>query len=446
MAKIILLLVFFVQILHYSRCLIEVKLDLIQNYNKTENGNQIINSLNEEIEGSINILTDNDLFTVPLTIGTPKQTFNVLLDTGSFLMWVSSINSKDQYVLPQKFNQYISITYKSLGTSFVQQYVSGQLSGSYSEDNVSVYQKELRFHWGLAFETSTSLSCDGIIGMGHEYLPKDKFQKSMSLMEQLLNNNHIKQNIFSVKRDLVVIKNSRLFIGGYHEDFNENNKNHTGSCKLSSGKFWSCTMTHIVIGHSSVEAFKNNSIEFNKGAIFDTGTNRIIVPLSLLDAVMKLFPSTCQKYSINNFSSLRCSDINNLPDVSLVFNGFSYKLNKYGLYGYSSKDKAYYSLLLFTSSISEILIGMPFFYNLHVAFDNEKQIMKFYSRELSNIVDVSKVSNLDSWIENPVVIVGLAIGGAIILGVIIYGIVVYIIKKQRNEATVSLDTISPILS
>jgi len=86
-------------------------------------------------------LTDHNLdasYSGSITIGTPGQSFDVVLDTGSSDLWVASSNCSSGCAGMTAFNGGESKSFVPLGTLFSIQYGSGSASGTLVQDEVTL--------------------------------------------------------------------------------------------------------------------------------------------------------------------------------------------------------------------------------------------------------------------------------------------------------------------
>ncbi|GFO43695.1 cathepsin d [Plakobranchus ocellatus] len=85
----------------------------------------------------------------PITIGTPGQTFNVLLDTGSPVTWVPStyVPSKFSYQKHRRYNNASSSTYTNNGKGFSITYFLGKIAGLWSTETITAVQQPQQDQW-----------------------------------------------------------------------------------------------------------------------------------------------------------------------------------------------------------------------------------------------------------------------------------------------------------
>ena len=371
-------------------------------YYKTKNLEFKINSIKSNLLSSIDLsieyknftISFNHLFGIKILIGTFGQEFNLILDSGSLITWIPLKGSHDKYPIEHHYDPSQSLTSKSTLEPFEETYGSGYCKGYYYQDKVNFLKnKNFDFKFGVAIETNFNVrEVDGIIGLARLY---DDYILSFSHM--LCKNKITDSLLFSFKFEYLNDNSySGTFFIGKHDDFYSDN---IVVCKLGNDNyyeqnFWGCDMTSLIISD------KKNNITItakNKfSAIFDSGTNVLILPLDYFYQIKDdLIKINCVSNKINGngkeeIYQLICQK-NNLPELRLIIGGNTFILEpKY--YFYFSKNLAF-SRILFQNSYDEedetYIIGNPFFMQFHILFDTFSKELYFYSNNSDYLIEGS---------------------------------------------------------
>jgi len=253
-----------------------------------------------------------------INIGTPPQTFKVILDTGSSNLWVPSKQCGSiACYLHSKYDSAASSTYEANGTSFEIRYGSGSLSGFVSQDvmaigDITVLKQdfaEATSEPGLAFAFGRF---DGIMGMGYDTISVNQIVPPIyNMIEQQL----IDEPVFS------------FFLGGTEEEseviFGGIDESHyTGKLiKLPVRRkaYWEVEFDSITFGSNTAELD-------NTGAILDTGTSLIILPTTLSELLNQEIGA---KKSFNGQYTVECSKRDELPDLTFTLSGHKFSIGPY---------------------------------------------------------------------------------------------------------------------
>jgi len=224
------------------------------------------------VEGDHNVPVSNFLnaqYFSEITIGTPPQTFKVVLDTGSSNLWVpSSECGSIACYLHTKYDSSSSSTFKKNGTSFEIRYGSGSLSGFVSQDVMTIGDLKIKDQIfaeateepGLAFAFGRF---DGILGLGYDTISVNKIPPPFySMIDQGL----LDEPVFAFYlSDTNNGDDSEATFGGIDES------HYTGkitTIPLRRKAYWEVDLDAITFGDSTAE------LE-NTGVILDTGTSLI---------------------------------------------------------------------------------------------------------------------------------------------------------------------------
>ncbi|MCJ1449105.1 MAG: Vacuolar protease A [Stictis urceolatum] len=253
-----------------------------------------------------------------IDIGTPPQTFKVVLDTGSSNLWVpSSECGSIACYLHQKFDSSASSTFKKNGSSFEIQYGSGSLSGFVSEDTVTIGDltvknqlfAEATSEPGLAFAFGRF---DGIMGLGYDTIAVNKITPPVYNM---------------IDKDLLDDKVFAFYLGDTDSEsevvFGGVDKDHyTGKMTkipLRRKAYWEVDLDAIVLGEESAD-FENT------GAILDTGTSLIVLPTTMAELINKEIGA---KKGFGGQYSLECNKRDSLPDLTFTLTGTNFTITPY---------------------------------------------------------------------------------------------------------------------
>ncbi|KAM3083270.1 aspartic proteinase precursor [Clarireedia jacksonii] len=255
-----------------------------------------------------------------ITIGTPPQTFKVVLDTGSSNLWVpSSECGSIACYLHTKYDSSSSSTYKKNGTSFEIRYGSGSLSGFTSQDVMSIGDLKIKDQTfaeateepGLAFAFGRF---DGILGLGYDTISVNKIVPPFyNMIDQGL----LDDPVFAFYLgDTNNGEESEATFGGVNKD------HYTGKITeipLRRKAYWEVDLDAITFGDSTAELD-------NTGVILDTGTSLIALPSTLAELLNKEMGA---KKSYNGQYTVDCNKRDSLPDLTFTLSGHDFTIGPY---------------------------------------------------------------------------------------------------------------------
>lgn len=213
-----------------------------------------------------------------ITLGTPPQTFKVVLDTGSSNLWVPSSECNSiACFLHSKYDSSSSSTYKKNGTEFDIKYGSGSLSGFVSQDVLKIGDLKIKKQDFAEATSEPGLTFafgrfDGILGLGFDTISVNKM---VPPFYNMLNQKLLDEPVFA------------FYLGDANKDGDDSeatfggiDKNHyTGEMikiPLRRKAYWEVDFDAIGFGDNTAE------LE-NTGIILDTGTSLIALPSTLAE-------------------------------------------------------------------------------------------------------------------------------------------------------------------
>lgn len=257
-----------------------------------------------------------------IEIGTPAQTFKVILDTGSSNLWVPSTECGSiACYLHQKYDNSASSTYQKNGTEFEIRYGSGSLSGFVSQDTVTIGDlvvKEQDFaeataEPGLAFAFGRF---DGIMGLGYDTISVNKI---VPPFYKMIDQGLLDEPVFAFYLSDTANgeeDTSEITFGGINKD------HYTGKMTkipVRRKAYWEVDFDAITFGGNTAE------LE-NTGVILDTGTSLIALPSTLAELLNKEIGA---KKSYNDQYTIECDKRDSLPDMTFTLTGYNFTISPY---------------------------------------------------------------------------------------------------------------------
>jgi len=227
-----------------------------------------------------------------ISIGTPPQYFNVVLDTGSSNLWVPS--SKCPWYelacdLHNKYDSAKSSTYKANGTNFQIRYGSGSMSGFLSGDSVvlgGLTAKDQLFAEALSEPGLTFVAAqfDGILGLGFDTI---SVLGVPPVWYSLLSQGQVDEPVFSfwLNRNADDREGGELILGGVNPD------HYTGDfiyTNITEEGYWEFTALDFLIDGKSRGFCEASGCK----AIADTGTSLIAGPTEIIAQINKMINAT----------------------------------------------------------------------------------------------------------------------------------------------------------
>lgn len=257
-----------------------------------------------------------------VSIGTPPQTFKVILDTGSSNLWVPSTdcNSIACY-LHTKYDHSSSSTYKKNGSDFEIRYGSGSLSGYVSRDTFQIGDLKVKnqdfaeatSEPGLAFAFGRF---DGIMGLGYDTISVNKIVPPFyNMIDQGL----LDKPVFAFylgDTNGGTGDDSEAVFGGIDES------HYTGKLTkipLRRKAYWEVSLDAITFGKDTAD------LE-NTGVILDTGTSLIALPSALAEL---LNAEIGAKKGFNGQYTVECDKRDGLPDLSFNLAGNNFTIGPF---------------------------------------------------------------------------------------------------------------------
>lgn len=224
-----------------------------------------------------------------ITIGTPPQTFQVILDTGSADLWVVTTSCTACTSDMTTFDPSKSSTYKVSNSQLTITYGSGSVKGTAAQDSVGFGGFSVP---GQVFMSATTVvdnllapGVSGIIGLGFQ--PISSLQTS-PFWETLYNSNMLAEPLFGFYLERWVTSSTvitdapggSLTLGGTNTSLYTGNIEYIDMPSGSTPSYWFQQVSTITVQGKTLQISSSQGL-----AAIDTGTTLIGAPTSIVSDI-----------------------------------------------------------------------------------------------------------------------------------------------------------------
>ncbi|MGH0160377.1 UNVERIFIED_CONTAM: hypothetical protein FKN15_039301 [Acipenser sinensis] len=251
-----------------------------------------------------------------ISIGTPPQSFKVLLDTGSANLWVPSVYCSSYACSNHnKYNPSVSSTYRALNTALSISYGTGSMTGFLAYDTVTIGGIiDPNQMFGLSETEPGSFlyysPFDGILGLSY---PSISSSGATPVFDNMMNQGLVSQDLFSIYLSRNGAAGSVVLFGGIDESY------YTGQINwvpVTYQGYWQIAVDNIMINGQVVACSQGCQ------AIVDSGTSLIAGPPTEISSIQQWIGAV----NSNNEYLINCQNIPSMPQVVVTINGIPYTL------------------------------------------------------------------------------------------------------------------------
>jgi len=288
-------------------------------FDKLDNGQTVLGDDKEKWHSTPLQTLLNAQYYTEISLGTPPQSFKVVLDTGSSNLWVPSQDCfwSIPCWLHSKYHSSKSQTYESNGTEFAIQYGTGSVKGYTSKDVLGIAGMNIE---NVTFGEATSepgltfifAGFDGILGLGYSSIAVNGITPPLYLMNS---QNLLPEPVVSFR--ISTSDDPRgpgeAVFGGIDESHYVGNITYV---PVRRKAYWEVELEGIWLGEDGTELA-------NTGAAIDTGTSLIAAPTAYADMINSAIGA---KPGTGGIAQIDCDLIPTLPDLTFTFSGKNYTL------------------------------------------------------------------------------------------------------------------------
>lgn len=406
-----------------------------------------------------------DQMIITVAIGSPPQDFNVLLDTGSNILWISDHKCDPCPLDIKKFKSEISTSLQYTDFEKTINYATGKVKGKWVHEKVGfpgLNGTDLKL---LIADESEGAVTDGIVGFGYNT------KSESSIIDTLYEKKIIESNMFCQIYNLNNTTSSEegvtgtLLIGEYpifikEKILKEGNKDYLGSCNLQKhNNHWACQLKSIFYGQVKDKNIKK--VPVLQDIIFDTGANRDIFTTQLFHEIVSNF---FQEHIDSKICSIdqgtsstrllcKCDDLSIYKNINYEIGDWIIYIKPNEYFMKSSEDLCKSSFISL-NGLNANLFGEPMLKLFVSIFNKQDDKFEFYGENMikskevtASIQDIDEQSEFvnvvyDSFKVNKIIGIGFIAFVIILLIAVICLSLCLVYNYSKSRKTINNETIN----
>ncbi|CAO3691903.1 unnamed protein product [Rhizopus stolonifer] len=283
---------------------------------------------------------EGSLYLISVSVGTPPQTFDLALDTGSSDLWVPGSKCASSVCPFSKFNQSQSTTFKESEQKMNISYGTGSASGNYVFDTITIagitvqqqqfgyitQQKniltEINTLSGSSY-TPNRPKLDGIFGLGYPFITSSYHNPFFFNLKQ---QGQLAQNVFSIYLNNSFANSGEILFGGVDTSMYTGGMHYlplapTMRSSQTGYGYWQVYGQGIGVVNSNNTMTKVVAFEVPPAFVFDTGTTMSYMPTKVVESLLveAVGKDNLAYDRLNNYFQINCEAYRSNAMIQLQF-------------------------------------------------------------------------------------------------------------------------------
>jgi cathepsin D len=257
---------------------------LVGENHKGPNGTWIRDPSSDKVEEYNMHLQDikNSQYVGTIHVGTPKQEFEVIFDSGSSNLWINSVECRSEACLiHHRFDHGQSSTYRPVGMDMSVKFGTGSIDGFLGQDTfhlgpIKVREQtfgQIQSEIGNVFMTG---KFDGILGLSFPSLSAAGYTP---VFDNVMKQNLLTENAFSFYYSKAKHQDSTLVLGAPNPQLY---KGDIKWLKVSHAFYWELRLKDIRIGNKNLNLCPDGPCKI----VLDTGTSLLTGPTTAMSTLL----------------------------------------------------------------------------------------------------------------------------------------------------------------